>query len=83
MHQALQQHSDWGNAILRNTSSYDAIPGCNSISWTDDSIQAATFELDGDYYMSFRGTGDGRWTDNAMGMTGMSPIQPDGGRTES
>jgi len=75
MHQALQQHSDWGNAILRNTSSYDAIPGCNSISWTDDSIQAATFELDGDYYMSFRGTGDGRWTDNAMGMTGMSPMQ--------
>ena len=37
--------------------------------WTDDLIQACTFQdADGNYYVSFRGTGDGRWPDNADGM---------------
>lgn len=38
--------------------------------WTDDLIQACTFrDADGNYYVAYRGTGDGRWADNGNGMT--------------
>lgn len=74
MRQSLQQHNDWGEAVLKNTSSYDAY-NQNTVEWTDDSIQAATFQLGDDYYMSFRGTGNGRWTDDGVGMTELSPMQ--------
>ncbi len=37
---------------------------------TDDLIQAATFvDEEGNYYVAYRGTGEGRWHDNADGMT--------------
>ena len=42
---------------------------------TDDLIQACTFrDAAGNYYVAYRGTGDGRWTDNAAGMT--APTTP-------
>ena len=41
--------------------------------WTDDLIQGCTFrDADGNYYVAFRGTGDGRWPDNGEGMTAPS-----------
>lgn len=40
---------------------------------TDQLIQAATFKSpEGDYYVCYRGTGEGRWPDNAKGMTAVS-----------
>ena len=64
---AVDQNPSWGQAVLMDTSSSTT----NSTeAWTDDPIQGATFQMEnGDYYVAFRGTGDGRWTDNAMGMT--------------
>jgi len=41
--------------------------------WTDDLIQACTFrDADGNYYVTYRGTGNGRWADNGDGMTQQS-----------
>lgn len=43
--------------------------------WKDDLIQACTFkDADGNYYVTYRGTGDGRWGDNGVGMTAESTV---------
>lgn len=71
---ALNEHNEWGDAVLKDRSTIDA-NGMPSVTWTDDSVQAATFQYGDDYYVSFRGTGDGRWTDNSMGMKEITPMQ--------
>ncbi len=44
-------------------------------SWTDDLIQACTLrDADGNYYVTYRGTGNGRWGDNGVGMTAESTV---------
>ncbi len=44
----------------------------SSLAWTDDYIQGCTVKYGDDYYVAFRGTGDGRWADNGEGMTAAS-----------
>lgn len=63
--QAVDNNDDYGNIEIINQSSTN-----NSSEWTDDLIQACTFrDSEGNYYVAYRGTGDGRWVDNGNGMT--------------
>lgn len=62
-----------------NNASYQKIELVNQSStnstekWTDDLIQGCTFkDPEGNYYVSYRGTGDGRWLDNGKGMSALS-----------
>ena len=66
---AIKQDESLGNIQLINQSSTN-----NTAAWTDDLIQGCTFmdPSTGDYYVAFRGTGDGRWADNGNGMTAPS-----------
>lgn len=65
---AIDKNPSYGKMVLVDQSS------TNSTSeWTDDLIQACTFkDPDGNYYVAYRGTGDGRWADNGDGMTAPS-----------
>lgn len=59
-----QSHKD-GSSVIHST-------GKNA---TDDYIQACAYKLpkkDGDVYVAYRGTGDGRWGDNGQGFTEQS-----------
>lgn len=45
----------------------------STAAWTDDLIQGCTVrDPEGNYYVAFRGTGNGRWADNGNGMTAPS-----------
>lgn len=68
----LEVHSDWGELRIVDRSNIDDF-GTND-NWKDDYIQAFTFvnENTGDYYISFRGTGDARWVDNGSAMAKQS-----------
>lgn len=87
---ALEKNSDWADITLVDTSKIDthSVPDVNaarpstidsSISTTestDDYIQGMTFtDKDGNYYVAYRGTGDGRWTDNGEGMVQTTDMQ--------
>lgn len=64
LNEAISDHPSWGKIVLVDQSSTN-----NTSAWTDDLIQACTFrDADGNYYVTYRGTGDGRWTDNGKGM---------------
>lgn len=66
---AVAAHPEWGKVELVDRSSTNA----TEASWTDDLIQACTFrDSEGNYYVAYRGTGDGRWCDNGRGMTAPS-----------
>ena len=71
---AIKQNESWGDAVLLDRSTIDA-DGSQSVTWKDDSIQAATFKYGDDVYLSYRGTGDGRWTDDSLGFDGITPMQ--------
>ena len=63
---ALDQHDEWKNIEIIDQSS-------NSTNrWTDDPIQAVCFKNGNDYYVAYRGTGNGRWMDNGEGTTAAS-----------
>ncbi len=63
--QTLEKHPEWKNIELIDRSSTNSTD-----KWTDDLIQACTFkDADGNFYVAYRGTGDGRWPDNGEGMT--------------
>ncbi len=65
---AIEQNPSYGDIMLVDQSSTN-----QTGSWTDDLIQGCTFkDPDGNYYVAFRGTGDGRWADNGNGMTAPS-----------
>ena len=62
---AIEQNPSYGEIVLVNQSSTNSTG-----KWTDDLIQGCTFkDPDGNYYVAYRGTGDGRWADNGNGMT--------------
>ena len=62
-----------GNDSLKKMVLVDQSSTNKSGKWTDDLIQACTFrDADGNYYVTYRGTGDGRWADNGDGMTAPS-----------
>ena len=62
---AIEQNPSYGEILLVDQSSTN-----NTGKWTDDLIQGCTFkDPDGNYYVAYRGTGDGRWADNGNGMT--------------
>lgn len=66
--QAVSDNPEYGSIELVDQSSTNT-----TASWTDDLIQACTFrDADGNYYVTYRGTGDGRWGDNGDGMTAPS-----------
>lgn len=59
-----QSHKD-GSSVIHSTGKKA----------TDDYIQACAYKLpgkDGDVYVAYRGTGDGRWGDNGQGFTQQS-----------
>lgn len=65
---------DVGSVPDVNSRAYD--PGKASDVWQDDYIQGMTFrDPDGNYYVSYRGTGDGRWIDNGEGMVHTTEMQ--------
>lgn len=65
---AIEQNPEYGAIQLVDQSSTN-----QTAAWTDDLIQACTFvDSSGNYYVAFRGTGDGRWADNGNGMTAQS-----------
>lgn len=67
----------YGNIELVNQSNMDSqkVP---TEEWTDDYIQGCTFkDTDGNYYVTYRGTGDGRWKDNGDGLVMESTIMQD------
>lgn len=72
---AIQSHPEWGKVKLIDqssggNSSRQWTDADGSAQWTDDLIQASTFvDADGNYYISYRGTGEGRWADNGDGMS--------------
>ena len=74
---ALDKHPEWKKLELLDQSSDSTTPDI----WTDDKIQAVCFKYPkgngvNDYYVGYRGTGDGRWRDNAEGMTeALTPMQ--------
>ena len=66
--EAIKNNPSYGEVVLVNQSSTN-----KSSLWTDDLIQGCTFrDPNGNYYVAFRGTGDGRWADNGNGMTAQS-----------
>lgn len=69
---AIKENPSYGNVVMVDQSSTNSTK-----SWKDDWIQACTFkDTDGNYYVAYRGTGDGRWPDNGDGMTEVStPMQ--------
>lgn len=68
LQEAVRNDSSLGQITLVNQSSTNSTG-----QWTDDLIQACTFrDADGNYYVTYRGTGDGRWADNGNGMTAPS-----------
>jgi len=65
---AIDTHEEYGKIVLVDQSSTN-----ETGAWNDDLIQGCTFrDADGNYYVAFRGTGDGRWADNGNGMTATS-----------
>lgn len=65
---AVDGNSDYANVTLVDQSSTN-----NTAAWKDDLIQGCTFrDGDGNYFVAFRGTGNGRWADNGDGMTAPS-----------
>lgn len=65
---------DAGSVPDVDSRAYD--PGNASDLWQDDYVQGMTFrDLDGNYYVSFRGTGNGRWIDNGEGMVHTTEMQ--------
>lgn len=65
---AIEKNPEFGKVVLVNQSSTNS-----TNNWKDDLIQGCTFrDPDGSYYVTYRGTGDGRWPDNADGMTALS-----------
>lgn len=65
---AVKKNPSYGKIVLVDQSSTN-----NTGPWTDDLIQGCTFrDSNGNYYVAFRGTGDGRWADNGNGMTAPS-----------
>ena len=65
---ALQACPELGDVVLVDRSSTN-----ETAAWTDDLIQAVTFrDAEGNYYVAYRGTGEGRWADNGDGMTAES-----------
>ncbi|MBR2589510.1 MAG: DUF2974 domain-containing protein [Clostridia bacterium] len=77
--EACDNSDDLGNMRLISQSHYDHTDGGKDFfnysgdSCTDDPIQACAFKSDsGDVYVAYRGTGDGRWGDNAQGFTDVS-----------
>jgi len=68
---ALEAHEEWKDVELVDMSAIEGAEGQNTPdNWKDDMIEAATFkDKDNNYYVVYRGTGDGRWEDNGHGMT--------------
>ena len=67
---ALRADPEIGKVMLISRSSTN-----DTARWTDDLIQAATFrDAAGNYYVAYRGTGEGRWMDNGDGMTAESTL---------
>lgn len=65
---AVDANPEYGKVVLVDQSSTNGTK-----KWKDDLIQGCTFrDADGNYYVTFRGTGDGRWPDNGNGMTAPS-----------
>ena len=61
---AVDSNPEYGKITLVDQSSTN-----NTDPWSDDLIQGCTFkDGDGNYYVAFRGTGEGRWPDNGDGM---------------
>ncbi len=62
---AIKENPSYGKIVLVDQSSTNSTG-----EWTDDLIQGCTFrDPDGNYYVAYIGTGDGRWADNGNGMT--------------
>lgn len=66
---AIEKNKNLGELELINQSSNDT-----KDIWTDDPIQAVCFKYkneqgNNDYYVAYRGTGNGRWGDNGVGQT--------------
>lgn len=62
---ALKNHPEYKSIQLVDQSSTNG-----TFDWKDDLIQGCTFrDAEGNYYITYRGTGDGRWVDNGHGMT--------------
>lgn len=69
--QALKLHPEWGEARFLDQSATNATPNVK-----DDLTQGCTFrDAQGNYYVAFRGTGEGRWPDNAKGIVQTSEMQ--------
>ena len=67
---AIAANPAFGEVVLIDRSRTNATEA-----WTDDLIQAATFrDTEGNYYVAYRGTGEGRWADNGDGMTAESTL---------
>ena len=65
---AVAKNPEYGQMILVDQSSTNS-----TSNWKDDLIQGCTFkDKDGNYYVSYRGTGDKRWLDNGDGITAPS-----------
>jgi len=77
--EAIKAHPEWENVRVLDQSNPVKYSG-NGIGvdnrtdkLTDDYIQASTFDDgNGNIYVSYRGTGNGRWGDNAVGMYDVS-----------
>lgn len=65
---AVDSNPEFGRMLLVDQSSTN-----KTANWKDDLIQGCTFkDPEGNYYVSYRGTGDKRWLDNGDGMTAPS-----------
>ena len=61
---AMKNDADLKNAKLLSLSRTNL-----TSEWKDDKTQGAAFQVKDDYYVSYRGTGEGRWRDNSKGLT--------------
>lgn len=67
---AIETNPEWKEIELVNQSKIEPDGTDTEDNWTDDYIQGCTFkDNDGNYYVTYRGTGDGRWGDNGEGIT--------------
>ena len=73
---AIEDNPSYGEVMLVDQSSTNS-----TLKWKDDLIQGCTFrDPEGNYYVSYRGTGDGRWIDNGLGMTNESTAMQEAAR---
>ena len=67
---AIRQHEDWGSIRLISQSALER-PGFQPDDHPENDLtQGCTFQdSEGNFYVTFRGTGAGKWEDNGDGMT--------------